>query len=272
MIADASRAGKPVESLLFLDKSARLGAFILRQVWREVLSRSSKLDGISEPRHYFLNAGGSECKLSSERYQSGRAHDLLRQIYDQDTFTRSTLIIDEYSISGSAARSALQTLSDVYNIDTISISHFRKTPMWWFYDRVKGVREYFFSEETSQLLREVDDGQLQSLAEFFQRLSGNDAMAVLEDVKTLSASDFILKYKVSVRDNNDVLRFFYDLSQRYSEVSVQGFIQYVRSAGGYFAAPSPTRFSVEYRSYLSSMVGTAIEQLHDAREMYTPPS
>jgi hypothetical protein len=152
--------GSPVKTLVFLDKSARLGEYLLSVAYGQIKARYGTFGeeiAKEKPKIRFINVGRSE----DSKHHDQNAHDELKKFYKRKDFIAGeVLIVDEYISSGGSVRRA----SDVFDKTNIvhnpaAIAQFRNLPKWYSNESVKGVQDvgnlsYTTREKLSQSEKE----------------------------------------------------------------------------------------------------------------------
>ncbi len=151
-IINCQNQGDPVDTLVFLDRSARPGAYLFRLVWNE-LSQTHKIPtSVKRPRIKFMNLGKDGFNLRynevfSENYENSThislLHSLFAQLYPREDFNdKKVLIVDESFESGDTAKLAMKLISEVFRASVSGLALFRNFPSWYDHDGSKGVTNY----------------------------------------------------------------------------------------------------------------------------------
>lgn len=144
-IEDAANSDTPIETLLFLDRSGRLAAYILRITYEQIAEtydEEGRTIASHMPKIRFINVGSEDWAKHSDRV----AHARLSHMYHPvDLAEGSVLIVDEYILSGASVRNTGRVLRDCGFADEApAISMFRQCPEWYGDNKVKGVAEVGF--------------------------------------------------------------------------------------------------------------------------------
>jgi len=127
-IIENNRQGKPIDTMLFLDKSARNGAYVLRLLWQELQNRGEIPEGVVFPKTRFMNIG---------RFDDGKHHniaplELLKVKYKKNDFEGGrVVVVDEYVATGGSLRRALKTIEDTFGTVPVGLAQFEKLPSWY---------------------------------------------------------------------------------------------------------------------------------------------
>lgn len=128
-IAVRAHEGKPVDTIVFLDKSARNAHYVYDKLWRGLEERKELPEDIHKPKVRFMNIGSDE--QSSKSTEQSLA--VLKSKLNDEDFAKeeNVLIVDEIIIKGNASRAALKTMENLYDFKLDSISQFQDTPRWY---------------------------------------------------------------------------------------------------------------------------------------------
>lgn len=268
-VIEKSSTKHPVKTMVFLDKSARNGAFLFSVMWRE-LEKIKAIPNIPKPEIRFMNIG----KHSNNKHSSGAALALLGSVFNKEDFPDGgVLVVDDYIESGDSAKRAMKTLLDEYNIHVNAISQFHDISPWYHadsvgvtgiadsytneYDQIKFERLLTMDIQTALNLERIVNtpgARFQKLyqtvyAQLHDKTSNTDVQELermedlnipKEDVEMLT--DLIKKYGLKFDDGKYVEEF-------------------IRSAGGFLARPMKYKTNarlqknnVIYRAFLKDMV------------------
>lgn len=152
-VIDQHQREEPIDTLLFLDKSARSGAFLYRQMWSELRKRGEIPDGVLIPDIRFMN-------IESERDLHEFPEAILRRKYRGEAFEqRRVVVVDESVEHGKTLRTGLKVLEDVFGTLPIGMAQFQSNffPVWCDSSETKGVAELVPNDESRPGYREVRD-------------------------------------------------------------------------------------------------------------------
>lgn len=137
-----SQLGRTINTLVYLDKSGRLAAYLLDVVWRTV-QKTGYVFPITRPKIRFINIGSG----GGDKYKDRHSRHLLAQRYHPaDLNDQNVMIVDEYCASGDSVRNAAEALlsAGYHPNQMVGISQFaRFLPGWYTRNRVKGVADVF---------------------------------------------------------------------------------------------------------------------------------
>lgn len=164
-----------LEQLVFLDRSARLGAHMLRRVWDNLQARGEIDPSMKLPKSTFINVGRSNSR-----------DDDFEQIvrFFGDAFTEATdaktiLVVDDYSSTGGSIRTAMDMYAQAGRMVFGTAQFNELTP--WYSNRsygLKGVDELdetrFTLGKLPDYVRNLDDTTARMLAARTQHVSQDE--------------------------------------------------------------------------------------------------
>lgn len=134
-----AKSGSPVDTLVFLDKSARPGAYLFNQLWHQLISQSTETGGVNKPKIKFLNVGYDD----PNKHDHKKSLEELGVLYNRGDLSGNVIIVDEYIASGSSSRLAGEAIQKAgYRMNNLeAIQMFYECPSWYSDSSVKGVSE-----------------------------------------------------------------------------------------------------------------------------------
>jgi len=145
----------PIKTLVFLDKSARLGAHVFRVLWSTLEKQGRLPTGVTKPNIKFINVGFGE----DHKHIAQRSLDLAAEMFpNEDLEGDEVLVIDEFVESGVSLRRAMKFLQDKYGTHAQGMANFLVIPKWYSYDMLKGVADPELLIEVYNYLEGVNRG------------------------------------------------------------------------------------------------------------------
>lgn len=265
---------EPVNTLLFLDKSARNGAYIFRLVWHELEQRGELPDGINMPNIRFMDVGQN----NDRKYHFPGPKEILKAKYKKNDFeNQRVLVVDEYIYSGDSLRSGLKVIEDIYGVKPAGLSLFSRLPLWYGKDNgILGVTDLETKDESYQRVEDTLDrlspDKIIGLYEATTKTEKSDFLNTMSKVISLSGfSDFGFIYQTVRRDTNTKLQIN-DIKSLYKSVKgtlllskdSQNIWQYIDSAGGFISRRLNTKQKNEnnilYRKTLKAIVSSYMSE------------
>lgn len=248
----------PIKTVVFLDKSARLGAHIFRVLWSTLEKQNKIPPNVTMPRIKFINVGKGE----NHKHYAKRSLDLAAEVFPrEDLEGEGVLVIDEIVDSGGSLRRAMRSLDEKYGTKAQGMANFISLPEWYTQNEIKGVAEPGLSPEIYDYLEEAD----KDVFDFIKSIVNSNqpekfVLEFLTDPIQMLFADFLEKYKYSNGISEDA-KLLFDVHQELrfisSRVNPRDIIKYFKTFGG-FTAMRPNRksarFSFRYREYLTKMV------------------
>lgn len=128
-----------VDTIFFLDKSARPAAHLFRKTWKNFFPNNKP------PSIRFVNIGRKE---SLEKHNDPETLNKLRNTFVDSVSDKNVLIADEYSITGNVLLQAFDTFTKTFpeakRISRTAI--YRSLPSWYRKDYLIGVSDPSFHE------------------------------------------------------------------------------------------------------------------------------
>ena len=254
-----SQSTKPIKTLLFLDRSARLGAHIFRVLW-STLERQGKLPpNIVMPAIKFINVGRGE----DYKHTAHRSLDLAKKIFPDTIKDGEVVVVDDKISSGDSLRRAMKYLEDCYGVRPQGIAHFGFTPGWFSndYNRFKGVADPNLPKRIYDLLEAVERDVFDCiLAIMSLDLSNESKVELLIEPTRIKLKQYVKKNQNwnDIIEYEDLLfRVDRVLQSLLEEMTPIMIVNFFRSFGGFLALrPDKTsiRMSFRYRKCLTKMV------------------
>lgn len=163
-IIQQARKGERIDTLVFLDKSARFGGYLLNQCWSELTKRKEIPNEIKLPTIRYVNIG----RFDDEKHETSIALQLLNTVWKQFDFEqKNVFIVDEIVASGGSLRLALKTFQEVFGVVATGIAQFKQCPIWYGAENMLGVEDRhidWYVEDGLKRLNEHESGLLCKLA------------------------------------------------------------------------------------------------------------
>lgn len=120
--------GKPIETLLFLDKSARNGFYLFWETWQQLKKRKEIPVEVNMPRIRFMNIG----RDNIDKHHKKSPIKLLQMKYHSSDFVgKRVAVVDEFVSSGQTLRRGLKTIQELYGTVPLGLAQFRELPDWY---------------------------------------------------------------------------------------------------------------------------------------------
>jgi hypoxanthine phosphoribosyltransferase len=274
-VIDQQRQGLPFDTMFFLDKSARNGAYLFRTLWTELEKRNEIPEGVQMPHLRFIDIGHRDRK----KYTSEFALTLLKQKFmPEDVENKRVLIVDEYSNSKNTLKQSLKTIGSEFRTQVTGITQFRSLPFWYSNSfGESGVEDAIPNYEFSrvvQMMRTIDADKQSLFLDLFHKCSKTDFCEVLSymaecskkgmDVSSVLSEYSSLPHSSSI--TNEELRVLFELvsSNGIAKTDSEEVWKYITSAGGFLTRPlsrseDQKDFNI-YRNVLQKIVQSYMEK------------
>jgi len=238
-----------IQTLLFLDKSARLGAFFFQQAVTEAieLARLQKHD-----LSYLKKIQLRFIVPQENQVHSPSTITSLRKRYRQLDFNDRVMIIDEFILSGRSVRNAIKLLllGNYTPTQIEALSIFERAPMWYSTDSVKGVAD--------------DTGTSEESRKFVINLTTNERALFLGAIKKFGweqLTQLLMERKnnqqIQARIGNEIEELFDLLPSNSSPDQV---VRYLASEEGTLAIP-PRKIDVRATKTYRQALGLVIKEV-----------
>jgi pyrimidine operon attenuation protein/uracil phosphoribosyltransferase len=119
---------EPVETLVFLDKSARNGYYLFNEMWGAFAKSGEISTDIKKPKIRFLDIG----RFNDDKFTNEQSLSLLKEKIKEEDYAneKGILIIDEYFETGKSAKKALGTIKELFGHNSDAMSQFDIPPSW----------------------------------------------------------------------------------------------------------------------------------------------
>lgn len=131
IILETIKAGRNIDTLIFLDKSARPGAFLFSQTWNELSKRSLIPSEVKKPTIKFLNYSAYDF-----RNIRSSAKKLLK-MYFKGRLGSNIIVVDESWASRSSTQGAMDLIDQIsrkkiiFKNNVIGVPNFPDFPEWY---------------------------------------------------------------------------------------------------------------------------------------------
>ncbi len=271
-VLEESLTGDPITSLVFLDKSARNGAFLFYTMWDGLQQRGEIPQGVARPDIRYMNVG----RFHDEKHSSQGPVALFKDQFTliPEGMSPHVLVVDEYIESGGTARRAQKLLMDAFGIKADAISMFSTVPIWYGTSDIGllGVKDpkhedFWSTTELGKSLSGLPAKTLLSAKHILDRFDGTGFEEIfgtvyIKDKVERSSVDDIRKaledkgLDVAVEDILELLSIAH--TEGMGIVNIYELVQYLESAGGYFAVPTSSEYDrqnfIAYRTILKSII------------------
>jgi|GEM_PF-3993462 len=244
MVIEQFNNGNPVDFLIFLDKSARNGAFMLRTLWLELNKRGEIPEGVKLPEIKFINIG----KNDDRKHESEAALTLLKLKY-QDSFRgKKVALVDEFVETGNSLKLGLKTIKSVFEPrEIMGVQHFFSPPHWYYHDHFKMVEDIDQQYCVNTTFSKLDEANSEQIISIYRLMS--------DLPRDNFNGHFNGNVDLSVRDILNILKI--------DPVNYDIVWDYIHIAGGFMTVPfwneNNKSTSKDYRRLLKGIVVKAME-------------
>ena len=234
----------PVDFLIFLDKSARNGAFMLKVLWKELDKRGEIPSGVNLPEIRFMNIG----KGDDRKHESEAALTLLKLKYGSTLKNKKLVLVDEYVETGNSLRLGLQTVKSIFEPrEIMGVQQFSSAPHWYHNDHFKMVEDIDRQYCVNTTFSKLDEANSEQIISIYRLMSD------------LPRDNFNRQFNgnvdLSVRDILNILKI--------DPVNYDIVWDYIHTAGGFITVPfwneNNKNTSKDYRRLLKGIVVKAME-------------
>lgn len=217
-VVEADSQGNPYDTIFFLDKSARPGAYIYRKIIdvlqdRGYISQDSKL-----PEIRFMDVGkvGEERKIKSE--ETAR---MFREKFSTANLGNKILIVDEFRDTGATLSNALKEFKEIYKdspehvfeVDTVYQFNENKIAPFWYRDSstVSLVRDALITDNLRGVdlaVEKNDDSYLKNFERVTKDKVGNVIERTVVDLGTNLEEIELLRGLASKIDRKTYIKLF----------------------------------------------------------------
>lgn len=186
-VLDHDREGKPIDTFVFMDKSARNLAYAFKEMWRRLKKEKIIKEEISLPSIRFINIDCDYLEVASTEIQMALLKERIRS---SDYVGKKVVIVDEYVESGRTLRKAQETLFQMYGINPIRMSGLRGLP-GWYGSKELGLLGVTDLEDQEGLYNDVKENlntlpveNIVLVAKVARKLGREGFLQVVEDIRT----------------------------------------------------------------------------------------
>jgi len=173
-LVERSEKGKPVDTIVFLDKSARNGEYLFHQTCQELLHRQEISESAIPKNIRFISID----KVDAEDNTFNRGLiTLLREKFRKEDFVdKQVLVVDEYVSTGKTLKIAMEVIEEMYGIKPMGIQMYKDCPTWYGSESgilgVSEISDEMRDENTHNFyaLRDLDKDTVLNLNKFVNRL------------------------------------------------------------------------------------------------------
>lgn len=170
-VFEQNKKGNDIRALLFLDKSARNGAYIFRLFWKELKDRGEIPTDMTFPEIRFINIGRDE----GEKLRSRSARALLKETFNEFNVDRKVIVVDEFADTGNSLKRAMEFVRSLYGVETKGFQLYSMCPYWYGHTPVfLGVRDLSLSSDLRKGFNDLDSETAAKLFGFFKKINRDD--------------------------------------------------------------------------------------------------
>jgi hypoxanthine phosphoribosyltransferase len=191
-VVDATKSGEGYDTLIFLDKSARPGAYLYREMI-SMLKEKGIIEGeLALPEVKFMDIGKRE---EGSKVKSDFTASVLREKIKPENLGKRVLVVDEFEDTGATLRNALTEITDVYSSETQDF----EVEGTYQYNQKK-IAPFFYqdSQRGASLVRDVESGfRIGELDDFITTGKLSEVVSIRDGVSEegWSAFDDVMSYK-----------------------------------------------------------------------------
>ena len=279
-----NQRGDPFETIVFLDKSARLAAHLFRVTWSLLQQRKLISEEFARPNIRFFNVGkGSLEKAKSDASQSLLASKLRTADYEK----KRVLVVDEVVASGSSSRLAMNVLRNIFGARVETLEAYSREPGWYGCNWMKGV------DDSEDILFGINKKELLSMdsrvAQAFNRLFSlkldeatlfnlfvtcNGGIFTFNELNKLVVvpiteekvgreklkrmlDEHFPHITISLEDFSIISKHIFDSPRPYDEKDIQVFQMFFRTSGTFLTRPASSkenfRTHLQFRKQLTQV-------------------
>lgn len=194
-LIERSRIGTGAEVLLFLDKSARNGAYVFRCVWEELNRKGELPTSLILPEIRFMNIGLHD----DDKHENSTPLFLLKKKYTDEAFkNKKIVIVDEYVSSGGTMKKAMKTIEEVFGVTPYGIALFERLPEWYGSDEsgILGVTDFETNRRYNKLkpvLEKIDVSVAEALWKLYCNQPKEQFIEVVDRIRYGSKKNVLAK-------------------------------------------------------------------------------
>lgn len=245
----------PIRRVVFLDKAARPAAHFFRVLWDELQKIGTISQSFLRPEFRFINVG----RMEAAKAFAPRASLMASQIFKANDFLDgTTLVIDEYSRSGSSLKRGMKELNSEYSAKVEGMVLMSVQPAWYRLDDQKGVEDPALPANIYQYTETFSDETFEYLFRLIK--SGMNRAEILELLAAplaLRLQEFQAKYSKDARFPIAPLQAIHqDLNFMPDPIIPENIYTYFKTNGGYLAlqpTPKIAEKSYRFRKYLAKL-------------------
>jgi len=253
-VIQEKQLGNEINTLVFLDKSARNGSLVFKTLWRELSKIQPEILGDHKmPKIRHLNVG-HETTTADMMRESTKA--LILETIHADDYRSRFLLVDDIVASGNTMRKAQNVVGTIIGSEALGFSMFSETPTWYQHgEATKGVREGN-SDPYDQIATALSPTEAVNLLNILKSIGSSKFLEIYDNLK-------IVKGVIGSADLDTITR----LKQRIDMDSGEYLADFLVSAGGFFALPlqneNSRKLSVLYRNLLRDSAKVYVKEKYD---------
>lgn len=174
LLLNAESKGQPIQTLVFLDKSARPAAYLVRKTLKYLKEKGAIT--YSLPPVKFLDVGAKHPNKHTKSLS--RTDQLTNELLDRMQLKEPLLVVDEFIDTGDSARRTLNLLQRHQNVKGQAVGEFVTYPDWYhdevipgFKDEeVKGVKDVTLVRFQNEALEQISDEAWETLKGLHKKL------------------------------------------------------------------------------------------------------
>ncbi|HLD51277.1 hypothetical protein A3K34_00825 [candidate division WWE3 bacterium RIFOXYC1_FULL_40_10] len=250
--------GDPYDTLIFLDKSGRPGAYLYRQLVEQLTTRQLLPEGFVPPKVRFMDLGKTDDPWKIRNPETASMMTKMLQISPDE----KVLIVDEFKDTGATLNGALAELNKIYGTNPEGTYQFENShgPFWYRDPEQKLVVDARVFKRTKEFIEELNNSDLKEslafLAKQLQREEFNKLIEIrmldIEMSKATTEESLLKELAAEYNNNGGELIFPYNVTRLNPEelrhhlsilahnnelLDPDSIYNYYHYAGGRFAAP-----------------------------------
>lgn len=259
-----------IDTLIFLDKSARNAAYLFQHGWdvaASILEKKGKEHLLPQkPNIRFINVGLFE----DEKHCDSFCEKMLASIYREEDFYGRVMIVDEIVASGGSIRRAAQSLSRAGYLPSHieGIANYDSLPSWYSRGNIKGIHDVGdISSDSRMTAAAMDDSEISLIQAAIKRHGWEDLMLAAElstsPVLMVSSGNSASKRRGATVNLLDSAASLVRRYARNAQVPPDEIVRLIASRGGFLALPpNPDEIKAtrEYRKVLRYILKEAVNR------------
>ncbi len=264
-LIEKKEKGEEVDTLVFLDRSARNAAYIFYTTWEELSKFLGEENSVTllpiKPKIRFINVGQGE----NDKHRDSKASGELGNIYNRYDFLGRVLIVDEMMASGTSVRMTGEAfIAAGYEPESLEgIANYATLPNWYYQDKIKGVMDVgSIYDRTRRLASKIDQLDQEVITHAIRRVGWLEFIYLCENSRSFKS----FMSQINIRRRNDIRRAIQLVNQYLnwdSQIPTDELIRYLASAGGFLALAPDEEQKTAIRLFRTALKNMIIESINN---------